>query len=214
MTSPPQSASLDDVVLVGRCLRQDDNAWELIVARYKKRVLHMAYKFTGRHDAAEDLMQEIFLRVFNGLARFDQNASFSAWLMSVARHHCIDNYRARKRAREVSLEDQAELRATESAASPFRRLEERDRREILREALSRMPEKLRQVIILRDLMELSYEEIGSRLGLPEGTLKSRLSRGRSALARRLLTPKRKERPRATSACGIAASARRRSVNGA
>jgi RNA polymerase sigma-70 factor (ECF subfamily) len=204
-----QPAPLDDIVLVRRCLRKDQGAWEQIVARYRKRVLHTAYKFTGRFDEAEDLMQEIFLRVFNGLDRFDPEANFATWLMSVTRHHCIDHYRARKRAREVPLEDHVEIRAASATNGPFEFVEEQDRHALLREALSSLPEKLRQAIILRDLMELSYEEIVARLGLPEGTVKSRLSRGRSALARQLLTLKRVERPRARA---NAASSRRRSID--
>jgi RNA polymerase sigma-70 factor (ECF subfamily) len=206
------SASLDDVALVERCLRKDQSAWELIVARYRKRVLHMAYKFTGRFDESEDLMQEIFLRVFNGLEQFDPKANFATWLMSVTRHYCIDHYRARKRTREVPLNEQVEIPSSSSTDCPLRLVEQQDRQALLRDALSRLPNKLRQAIILRDLMELTYEEISARLGLPEGTVKSRLSRGRSALARQLLLRKRVGRPRARSARGIAASTRRRSVD--
>jgi RNA polymerase sigma-70 factor (ECF subfamily) len=184
--SGAQSSSLTDVELVERCLRGDNAAWEQIHFRYRRRVLHVAYKFTGRYEEAEDLMQDVFLRIFRGLARFDREANFNTWLMSVARNHCIDHYRAKKRACEIHLEDVQDFHLTAAASgNPQRLVEEQDRRNLLRQALARLPEKLREAIILRDLMELTYEEMVARLGLPEGTVKSRLNRGRAALARQL-----------------------------
>jgi RNA polymerase sigma-70 factor (ECF subfamily) len=186
-----QPASPTDIELVERCLEKDDRAWEQIVSRYRKRVLHLAYKFTGRYEEAEDLMQEVFLRVFRGLDRFDREASFVTWLMSVARNHCIDHYRSKVRAREVLLDDVMDLQAMAApTGNPHRMIEEQDRRQLLRDALERLPERLQSAIILRDLMELSYDEIVARLGRPEGTVKSRLNRGRAALARELMRSQR------------------------
>ena len=96
---------LSDNELIERCLGRDNAAWEQIVARFRRRVFHIAYKFTGKHDDAEDLTQEIFLRVFKSLDKFNRDADFSTWLSSVARNHCIDHYRARKREREVLVND-------------------------------------------------------------------------------------------------------------
>src|SRR4029450_456729 len=89
-----------DGELIERCLRKDNAAWELIIARFRRKVFHIAYKFTGRHNDAEDLMQEIFLKVFKSLDKSNQEADFSTWLSSVARNYCIDHYRASKRERE------------------------------------------------------------------------------------------------------------------
>ncbi len=94
-----------DAALVERCLRNDAEAWEAIIARHRRRVFHIAYKFTGRHDRAEDLSQEIFLKVFRSLEKFNREADFGTWLGSVARNFCIDAYRAGKRERESVVED-------------------------------------------------------------------------------------------------------------
>ncbi len=97
--------SPSDAELIERCLRKDNAAWELVVARFRHKVFHIAYKFTGKHDQAEDLMQEIFLKVFRSLDKFNRDADFGTWLSSVARNYCIDHYRASKREKEVVVED-------------------------------------------------------------------------------------------------------------
>lgn len=178
---------LGDVALVEACLRQDPAAWERIVARHKRRVFNIAFKFTARHDQAEDLSQEIFLRVFRSLDRFNQDANFATWLSSVARNYCIDHYRSRRREREVISPDTAVLDfAADPKINPQQELEEGDRRSMLRDGLERLPPKLREAVILRDLRELTYQEMAAALRLPEGTVKSRINRGREELRRTLL----------------------------
>lgn len=176
-----------DAELIERCLGRDNAAWEQIVARFRRRVFHIAYKFTGKHDGAEDLTQEIFLKVFRSLDKFHRDADFSTWLGSVARNYCIDRYRAQKREREVLVED---LLAFDSApalsGNPHRALEDRDRHSLLRRGLDRLPEKLREAVVLRDLQGLTYQEMAEQLSLPEGTVKSRINRGREELTRLLL----------------------------
>jgi RNA polymerase sigma factor (sigma-70 family) len=181
---PPPS----DAELIERCLRKDNTAWEQIVVRYRRKVFHIAYKFTGRHDNAEDLSQEIFLKVFRSLDKFHRDADFSTWLGSVARNYCIDHYRASKREREVMVDDLLAFDQAPAATSsnPQRTLEDRDRRRFLRTGLDRLPDKLREAVELRDLQGLSYQEMADRLHLPEGTVKSRINRGREELARLLL----------------------------
>jgi RNA polymerase sigma-70 factor (ECF subfamily) len=176
-----------DAELIARCLRKEATAWEAIVVRYRRKVFHIAYKFTGKHDEAEDLTQEIFLKVFRSLEKFNQDADFSTWLSSVARNYCIDHYRASKREREVLVEDLVAFDlAPASSGNPHRALEDRDRRSFLRKGLELLPDKLREAVVLRDLQGLSYQEMADRLGLPEGTVKSRINRGREELARLLL----------------------------
>ena len=169
------------------------------MGRYRRRVFHIAYKFTGKHDQAEDLTQEIFLKVFKSLDKFHRDADFGTWLTSVARNYCIDHYRASKREREVMTEDLLAFdQAVASSGNPQRRLEESDRRTFLRNGLQRLPDKLREAVVLRDLQGLSYQEMADRLGLPEGTVKSRINRGREELARLLLRaqqPARRSGPR-------------------
>jgi RNA polymerase sigma-70 factor (ECF subfamily) len=180
-------ASPSDAELIERCLRKDNTAWDQIVARFRRKIFHIAYKFTGRHDEAEDLTQEIFLKIFRSLEKFNRDADFSTWLSSVARNFCIDHYRASKREREVLVEDLVAFDlAPASSGNPHRALEERDRRSFVRRGLEMLPEKLREAVVLRDLQGLSYQEMAERLRLPEGTVKSRINRGREELARLLL----------------------------
>ena len=129
--------SPSDAELIERCLQKDNSAWELIVGRYKRKVFHIGYKFTGRHDDAEDLTQEIFLKVFRSLEKFNRDADFSTWLSSVARNFCIDHYRASKREKEVLVEDLVafDLAPASTGSSPHRALEDRDRRSFLRRGL-------------------------------------------------------------------------------
>ena len=180
-----------DGAIIDRCLGGDEAAWEQVVARFKRKVFHIAYKFTGRHDAAEDLTQEVFLKVFKSLDKFHRDADFSTWLSSVARNYCIDHYRASRREKEVVVEDLVafDLAPASSGSNPHRALEDRDRRSFLRSGLDSLPEKLREAVVLRDLQGLSYQEMAERLELPEGTVKSRINRGREELTRLLLRAK-------------------------
>ncbi len=186
-----------DAELIERCLRKENSAWESIVVRYRRKVFHISYKFTGKHDEAEDLTQEIFLKIFRSLEKFNQDADFSTWLSSVARNYCIDHYRASKREREVLVEDLVAFDlAPASSGNPHRLLEDRDRRSFLRKGLELLPEKLREAVVLRDLQGLSYQEMADRLSLPEGTVKSRINRGREELTRLLLRAQQPGRRRA------------------
>jgi RNA polymerase sigma-70 factor (ECF subfamily) len=203
---PGSLSATSDAALIERCLRQDNAAWDEIMGRYRRRVFHIAYKFTGKHDQAEDLTQEIFLKLFRSLDKFNRDADFGTWLTSVARNYCIDHYRASKREREVMVEDLLAFdQAVSSAGNPQRRLEESDRRSFLRAGLERLPDKLREAVVLRDLQGLSYQEMADRLGLPEGTVKSRINRGREELARLLL---RAQQPGRRAGRGGRADARR------
>jgi len=194
-----ETPSPSDAELIERCLRQDNGAWDEIVARFRRKVFHIAYKFTGKHDEAEDLTQDVFLKVFKSLDKFNRDADFSTWLSSVARNYCIDQYRAGKREREVLVEDLLAFDlAQASTGNPHRALEDQDRRSFLRKGLDLLPEKLREAVVLRDLQGLSYQEMADRLALPEGTVKSRINRGREELARLLLRaqqPGRRRLPR-------------------
>lgn len=176
-----------DADLIERALAKENAAWELLVARFRRRVFHIAYKFTGKHDQAEDLTQEIFLKLLRSLDKFNRDADFSTWLGSVARNYCIDHYRASKREKEVVVEDLVAFDlAPSSFGNPHKTLEDQDRRGLLRRGLLELPAKLRQAVVLRDLQGLSYQEMAAELQLPEGTVKSRINRGREELMRLLL----------------------------
>ena len=175
-------------------------AWEEIVRRFRRRVFGIAYKFTGRYEESQDLTQEIFLRVFKSLDKFDQNADFGTWLYSVSRNHCIDHYRSGRRERELLVRHELSLEGFASGRfDPHRAVELRDKKKLLVRALSNLPEKLREAVVLRDIKELTYQEIVDRLDLPEGTVKSRINRGRQELGRALLAIKKRDNKAAESA---------------
>jgi RNA polymerase sigma-70 factor (ECF subfamily) len=187
LARPVTGEPASDADLIARCLSRDNAAWEALVSRYRRKVFHIAYKFTGRHDDAEDLTQEIFLKIVKSLDKFNQDADFSTWLGSVARNYCIDHYRASKREKEVVVEDLLAFDLAPAASgNPYRALEDRDRRSFLRRGLELLPGKLREAVVLRDLVGLSYQEMADRLRLPEGTVKSRINRGREELTRLLI----------------------------
>jgi RNA polymerase sigma factor (sigma-70 family) len=182
---PPATLAVDD--LIERCLRGDQQAWEQIVRSYRRKVFNVAYKFVGKHDEAEDLTQDIFLKIFKSLNTFDRRANFQTWLISVSRNLCIDHYRSVRKERETIDRDvdPGDLMPVSHEVSPYAALEQRDRVTLLREALAELPETLRTAVLLRDIRELSYQEIADSLGLPEGTVKSRINRGRTELARQI-----------------------------
>ena len=171
--------------LIQRCLRGDQLAWELIVRQYWRKVFNIAYKFVGKHDAAEDLAQDIFLKIFKSLNTFDRRANFQTWLISVSRNLCIDHYRSVRKEREtIDREiDPNELSPASHELSPMAHLEQRDRVVLLRHALAELPDTLKTAVLMRDIQEMTYQEIADRLRLPEGTVKSRINRGRTELAR-------------------------------
>ena len=182
---PAQAPTVDE--LIERCLAGDQRAWEQIVRLHWRKVFNVAYKFVGKHDEAEDLTQDIFLKIFKSLASFDRRANFQTWLISVSRNLCIDHYRSVRKERETIDRDvdPGDLMPVSVEISPYAALEHRDRVTMLREAMASLPEALRTAVLLRDIQELTYQEIADQLQLPEGTVKSRINRGRTELARQI-----------------------------
>ncbi|MGE0704508.1 MAG: RNA polymerase sigma factor [Vicinamibacterales bacterium] len=188
MSSESPAAQPDTIeTLIHRCLAGDQRAWELIVRQHWRKVFNVAYKFVGKHDEAEDLTQEIFLKIFKSLHTFDRRANFQTWLISVSRNLCIDHYRGVRKERETidRAVDPNELTPAANDPGPIAALEQQDRVELLREAMSGLPETLRAAVLMRDIQEMSYQEIADALHLPEGTVKSRINRGRTELARQI-----------------------------
>ncbi len=173
--------------LIQRCLRGDQLAWDAIVQQYRRKVFNVAYKFVGKHEEAEDLTQDIFLKVFRSLNTFDRRANFQTWLISVSRNLCIDHYRSVRQERQTIDRgvDPGDLAPVAPEPGPVAALEQKDRVVLLRDALAALPESLRTAVLMRDIQELSYQEIADRLHLPEGTVKSRINRGRTELARQI-----------------------------
>lgn len=175
-----------DSDLVLRCAKGDCAAWERVVREFSRRVYNLAYRFTGRHEAAEDLTQEVFVKVYRSLHLYDPRAGDLAnWLMRLARNLIIDDYRKRQRTPTDSGEDleahSYHLRS--EIDSPQRRLERQEKQQQVQIAIGKLSHDLRECVILRDIEELSYQEIVDLLQIPEGTVKSRINRGRIELAK-------------------------------
>jgi len=176
-----------DQELLDRCLAGEDSAWEALLKSYNRKIYNLCYRFTGRAEEAEDVTQEVFIKVFQTLKSYHAaQGSFTTWLNRVARNHLVDHYRrARKDRVTSSLED--ELPEAEQHPSPHMeptgQVESRERREVLQQALDKLSPDLREAVILRDLHDLDYEEIAQVLSVPQGTVKSRINRGRLELGR-------------------------------
>jgi RNA polymerase sigma-70 factor, ECF subfamily len=173
--------------LVKRALGGENSAWEELLTVHSRKIYNLCYRFTGRTSEAEDLTQEVFIKVFQTLRTYDAaQGAFSTWLNRLARNHLVDHYRRTRKDRLTSSIDENAGQIEERPSqleSPTARVESRERRELLQGALDRLSPDMREAVILRDLQDLEYEEISQVLGVPVGTVKSRINRGRLELAR-------------------------------
>jgi RNA polymerase sigma-70 factor, ECF subfamily len=179
----------DDVELVDRCRSGDASAWEEIVSRYSRKVFNLAYRFTSEVESAEDLTQDVFVRIFRSLESFDPaQGDLTRWLMRIARNLIIDDYRKRQRNPQDSRAedvDDHDYRLHSAGESAHAGIERNERAAIVHRAIGDLSPDLRECVILRDIEEMSYLEIAEHLQIPEGTVKSRINRGRIDLAKRL-----------------------------
>jgi len=179
-----------DHSLVSRCLDGDEAAWEELVRQHTRQVYALCFRFTNSTQEAQDLTQDVFLRVFKTIKTFrSAEGSFHTWLARVTRNLLIDHYRRTRQERVTdSIEEQLPmLEEAGGAASvrPDHALAGREASEILQATLQKLSPDLREAVILRDLQEMEYREIAEVLDIPEGTVKSRINRGRAELARLL-----------------------------
>ena len=176
-----------DAQLVQQCLRGEGPAWEELVRRHARRVYNICYRFTGNATDAQDLSQEVFLRIYRTLASYrPAYGAFPTWLTSVTRNLLVDHYRRTRHDRVTDSIDDAMpvLEEKQSQArTPDRLAEASELSAQLQRGLARLSPELREAVILRDLQGLEYNEIQSVLEVPEGTVKSRINRGRIELAR-------------------------------
>ena len=173
--------------LVRRCRAGDGAAWEEIVQSYSRRIFNLAYRFTSSVEAAEDLTQEVFVRIYKTLDQYDpKQGNLSNWLMRLARNLIIDDYRHRQRNPQNSMADTVDKHSFHLRAVGTSAQKEVERRELcsqVQEGIDKLPADLRTCVILRDIEELTYREIVDLLAIPEGTVKSRINRGRIELAK-------------------------------
>jgi RNA polymerase sigma-70 factor (ECF subfamily) len=176
-----------DAQLVQQCLQGDGSAWEELVRRHSRRIFNICYRFTGNRTEAEDLSQDVFLRVYRTLSSYRSvHGGFATWMTSVTRNLLIDHYRRTKRDRITDSLDDA-MPVVENKQSSARRPDEQallgELNSQVQSALAQLSPELREAVILRDLQQLEYSEIQTVLSVPEGTVKSRINRGRIELAR-------------------------------
>ena len=180
-------ATNEGAELVRRCRAGDGAAWEEIVQTYSRRVYNLAYRFTSRADSAEDLTQDVFVRVYRSLDQYNpKQGDLQNWLMRLARNLIIDDYRKRQRAPQDDIADDLEdhkyhLHSAENSVQ--REMERRELGAQVQTGIDKLSPDLRTCVILRDIEELSYQEIVDLLKIPEGTVKSRINRGRIELAK-------------------------------
>jgi RNA polymerase sigma-70 factor (ECF subfamily) len=179
-----------DHSLVSRCLNGEEAAWEDLVRQHTRQVYGLCFRFTNSTQEAQDLTQDVFLRVFKTIKTFrSAEGSFHTWLARVTRNLLIDHYQRTRQERVTdSIEEQLpmlEQAGGAAAARPDQALAGREASEILQATLQRLSPDLREAVILRDLQEMEYREIAGVLDIPEGTVKSRINRGRAELARLL-----------------------------
>ena len=186
--------------VVRRCMDGDSGAWAELVRSHHRRVYGLCYRFTGNAADAEDLTQDVFLKVYSNLARFDTvRGSLQVWITTMTRNLLVDNFRRTRNQRATGSLDEGwesveELkpidRLTASGPSPHESAAQKELAKMVQNALARVSVELREAVILRDLQDMDYKEIAQVLGIPEGTVKSRISRGRAELARLLERNKR------------------------
>ena len=176
-----------DTHLVKRCLAHEEPAWEELLRTHSRKVYNLCYRFTGQRVEAEDLTQEVFVKVFQTLSTYDSlQGTFSTWLNRVARNHLVDHYRRTRKDRLTSSLDDGPAALHEQPSAeppPAAQVEARERHELLQAALERLSPDMREAVILRDLQDLDYDEIAQVLQVPQGTVKSRINRGRLELAK-------------------------------
>ena len=183
-------------LLVRRCISGDSAAWEEIVQRYHRRIYNICYRFAGTSDDAQDLTQEVFIKMYRTLNSYDMGkGAFMTWVTTVTRNLLVDHFRKSKQDRMTDSLDTAPSEHEDAQplssqiADPSRtadeRVQSRETRDIVHQALQKLSPELREAVILRDLQDMDYKEIAGALKVPEGTVKSRINRGRAELARLL-----------------------------
>jgi RNA polymerase sigma-70 factor, ECF subfamily len=178
-----------DQKLIERCLRGDDAAWEMVVKSYGKKIYNLSYRYVNRKDEAEDLTQDILIRVYQNLQSYRADAgSFQSWVLRIARNMIIDHYRQFRRYAQTGGSDELEALtlSDERMPNPQQNAEQKEACRFLREGLEVLAPELKEAVILRDLESMTYQEIAELLNIPEGTVKSRINRGRIELAKLLM----------------------------
>ena len=174
---------MDERELIARLQKRDEAAFEELIRQYEKKVYTLCFRMCGNSEDAEEAAQDAFLALWRGIDRFRQESSLSTWIYRLATNVCIDTLRRRKKqSGSVSLDDEELfVDAVDTSPQPQETVEHRETQKLLQEGLSALPEEYRKVLILREIEGLSYTEIAESASIELGTVKSRISRGRSLL---------------------------------
>lgn len=169
--------------LIARLQKRDEATFEELIRQYEKKVYTLCFRMCGNSEDAEEAAQDAFLALWRGIDRFRQESSLSTWIYRLATNACIDTLRRRKKqSGSVSLDDEELfVDAVDTSPQPQETVEHRETQKLLQEGLSALPEEYRKVLILREIEGLSYTEIAESASIELGTVKSRISRGRSLL---------------------------------
>jgi len=179
-----------DRAAIERCLNGDRDAFADLVDRYQRRAIQVAFGYVRSEEDAQDLVQDAFVKAYRSLERFELGSSFYAWFHRIVVNVCIDHHRKQKKRRSVEYDDgyarkdtsnERSLSADMRDAIPDRNVEAREMYEVVNEALSALSDKHREVIVLREVQQLSYEEISHATGAHLGTVMSRLHHARKKL---------------------------------
>ncbi len=176
-----------DLKLIKKCKRGEESAFSLLLDRYRTAIYNRCYRMVRNQEDARDLAQEVFIKVFSLLDRYDESYAFSSWLFRIATNHCID-YLRRNRLRFISLDvaggpdgDEFELPLPDTGPTPDTVLQRKEALERLEEVIGDLPPHYRVITLLRHDQQLSYEEIAEVLSLPLGTVKARIHRARNQI---------------------------------
>jgi RNA polymerase sigma factor (sigma-70 family) len=184
-----------DLKTIRRCKRGEEAAFAEILARYRSAIYNLCWRMVRNDEDAHDLAQEVFIKVFRLLDRYDEQYAFSSWLFRIATNHCIDHLR-RQRLRFLSVErdggagdEEAEMQIPSDGPQPDVVLQRREALERLEEVIADLPPHYRVITLLRHDQQLSYEEIAETLQLPLGTVKARIHRARNMIQQMLAARK-------------------------
>jgi len=194
--TPPSEIVDPDRDLIDRCKKKQPAAFEQLVRRYQDRVYNLSFRFLREREIAEEVAQDVFVSIYKHIDGFKGDAKFSTWLFRVVANHCHNKSKYLRRRRHklqdsidapVDTEDGEMKRELpdDPSLSPEELSTRRNMNEAIQEAIAHLDDDHRVIVLLRDVEDMSYEEIGEVLGLPEGTVKSRLHRARNELRERL-----------------------------
>lgn len=157
----------------------------MLVDLFSKKVFNLAYQFSGSYQEAQDLTQDIFVKLFHTLPKYESGRNFAAWLTTLAKNHLIDEYRRTKWEKRNRDDFEDHFHELAGSDSPERALAESESKKVLWAGLDRLPAEIRMTLILKEIQGKTFEEVAAVMNVPVGTVKSRINRGRLQLARLL-----------------------------